>query len=156
VFFYRLDYYGLLKIDKTAGENEIKKAYFKASKEFHPDRHANAEEAEKEEVSAKFKQAKEAYETLRDAEKKKQYDSGAVKPPPGGWYQVRCSECSAVWSLQLNPTRMLTRRYSKMFTPAAACVAGAASCEAGGADPSSEAPSTSEASSRAASRCAGG
>jgi len=83
----RIDFYALLGLEKTAGDSEIKKAYFKKSKEFHPDRHANAEEAEKEEFSAKFKQAKEAYETLKDPEKRKVYDTGAVKPPPGGWYR---------------------------------------------------------------------
>merc|ERR1719435_63338 len=83
----RIDFYALLDIEKDAGESEIKKAYFKKSKEFHPDRHANAEEAEKEEFSAKFKQAKEAYETLKDVEKRKSYDIGGIKPPPGGWYQ---------------------------------------------------------------------
>merc|ERR1719244_1284569 len=83
----RIDFYGLLGLEKTAGDSEIKKAYFKKSKEFHPDRHANADDAEKEEFSNKFKLAKEAYEVLSDTEKRKSYDSGGVKPPPGGWYQ---------------------------------------------------------------------
>ena len=34
----RIDFYALLDLEKTAGESEIKKAYFKKSKEFHPDR----------------------------------------------------------------------------------------------------------------------
>ena len=50
-------------------------------------RHSNADDAEKEEFSNKFKLAKEAYEVLSDMEKRKSYDSGGVKPPPGGWYQ---------------------------------------------------------------------
>merc|ERR1719192_2538286 len=83
----RVDYYAILGIEKTCGESEIKKAYFKKSKEYHPDRHSNADEAEKEEFSNKFKLAKEAYEILSDNEKRKTYDIGAVKPPPGGWYQ---------------------------------------------------------------------
>ena len=84
----RIDCYAVLNIEKTAGDSEIKKAYFKKSKEFHPDRHGNAGEAEKEQFSAKFKQAKEAYETLSDPVKRRIYDGGVVvKPPPGGWYQ---------------------------------------------------------------------
>ena len=47
-----------------------------------------AAEEEKEELSNKFKLIKEAYETLSDTTKRNGYDSGAVKPPPGGWYQV--------------------------------------------------------------------
>ena len=50
-------------------------------------RHANADDADKEEFSNKFKLAKEAYEILSDIEKRKAYDIGGVKPPPGGWYQ---------------------------------------------------------------------
>jgi len=83
----RVDYYAVLAIDKTVGESDIKKAYFKKSKEYHPDRHANAEDEMKEEFSTKFKLAKEAYEVLSDMEKRKIYDIGLVKPPPGGWYR---------------------------------------------------------------------
>ena len=72
----RVEYYAVLAIDKTVGESEIKKAYFKMSKEYHPDRHANAEDEMKEEFSTKFKLAKEAYEVLSDMEKRKIYDIG--------------------------------------------------------------------------------
>jgi len=83
----RLDYYALLQVEKTAGDSELRKAYFKKSREFHPDKHANASDEEKEKFSVKFKQAKEAYETLSDSEKRKTYDRGTVNPPPGGWYR---------------------------------------------------------------------
>ena len=52
-------------------------------------------------------------------EKRKIYDTGAVKPPPGGWYQVGL----LVYDLLMNNTnflpRILTRRYAKMFKPGA-------------------------------------
>jgi len=83
----RKDFYGVLGLENTCTDSEIRKAYFKKSKEYHPDRHANAEEAELEEMSNKFKLVKEAYETLSDPAKKETFDTGAVKPPPGGWYQ---------------------------------------------------------------------
>ena len=83
----RLDYYKLLGVDKTVESSAMKKAYFKKSREYHPDKHASASEAEKEELSLKFKQAKEAYEVLSNTERRKVYDRGTVPPPPGGWYR---------------------------------------------------------------------
>jgi len=83
----RVDHYAILGIEKTVGESEIRKAYFKKSKEYHPDKHANKSDEEKEEFSKKFKLAKEAYEILSDNDKRKMFDSGRVKAPPGGWYQ---------------------------------------------------------------------
>merc|ERR1719445_2219237 len=83
----RVDYYAVLDLEKSAADAEIRKAYFRKSKEYHPDKHANESEDLKEEFSRKFKLAKEAYELLSDHDKRKMYDSGRVKPPPGGWYQ---------------------------------------------------------------------
>ncbi len=62
------DYYDVLGLQKGASEDEIKKAYRKLAKQYHPDvsSEANAEE--------KFKEISEAYETLSDSSKKSQYD----------------------------------------------------------------------------------
>ena len=62
------DYYVLLKVPRTASEIEIKKAYRKLAMEYHPDRNS-APEAE-----ARFKEITEAYEVLRDPEKRSAYD----------------------------------------------------------------------------------
>lgn len=63
------DYYEVLGVSKGASEAEIKKAYRKLAKEFHPDLHPNDKVAE-----AKFKEISEAYEVLGDKEKKEKYD----------------------------------------------------------------------------------
>lgn len=63
------DYYEVLEVSKNAGEDEIKKAYRKMALKYHPDRNKGNEEAE-----AKFKEATEAYEVLRDPQKRAQYD----------------------------------------------------------------------------------
>ena len=51
---------------------------------------------------------------MKDPEKRKVYDTGAVKPPPGGWYQVSIFHDLAILSW-LVFSRILTRGYSKIF-----------------------------------------
>ncbi|MFD0668368.1 molecular chaperone DnaJ [Ramlibacter sp. MAHUQ-53] len=65
------DYYDVLGVPKNATEEEIKKAYRKLAMKYHPDR--NQGDAAKD-AEAKFKEAKEAYEMLSDAEKRGAYD----------------------------------------------------------------------------------
>ena len=63
------DYYEILGVSKTAEEREIKKAYKRLAMKYHPDRNQGDKEAE-----AKFKEIKEAYEVLTDAQKRAAYD----------------------------------------------------------------------------------
>ncbi len=63
------DLYEILGVSKNASEDELKKAYRRLAMKYHPDRNPNDKEAE-----AKFKEAKEAYEILTDAQKRAAYD----------------------------------------------------------------------------------
>lgn len=73
------DYYEVLGVEKTASEEEIKKAYRKLAKKYHPDANPdNKEEAEK-----KFKEVNEAYENLSDPQKRKMYDQFGFNGPQG-------------------------------------------------------------------------
>jgi molecular chaperone DnaJ len=65
------DPYKILGVDKKASEDEIKKAYRKLARRYHPDTNAGDKSAEE-----RFKEVQQAYDILSDPEKRKQYDSG--------------------------------------------------------------------------------
>ncbi|CAI5743503.1 unnamed protein product [Hyaloperonospora brassicae] len=65
-----VDYYQTLGIQKTATEDEIKRAYRKLAVRFHPDKNLD----NKEEAEVKFKEIGEAYSVLSDVDKRRQYD----------------------------------------------------------------------------------
>jgi len=78
------DYYKILGVERTASADEIKRAYKKVAIKYHPDRNPGDKEAEE-----KFKQAAEAYDVLRDPDKRARYDQfGAEAVNGAGGYST--------------------------------------------------------------------
>lgn len=64
-----IDYYKILGVDKNIAQKDVKRAYLKRAKQFHPDLHPDDPKAK-----AKFQMLNEAYEVINDPEKRKKYD----------------------------------------------------------------------------------
>lgn len=77
------NYYEILGVQKTATDDEIKKAFKKLAMQFHPDRFAGKPEKEQKEAEAKFKDINEAYHVLSDPKKRQEYDNPTPEGFPG-------------------------------------------------------------------------
>ena len=76
------DYYEILGVSKTASDDELKKAFRKKAKQWHPDANPN----NKQEAEAKFKEINEAYEVLSNPQKRQMYDQfGTADPQQAGF-----------------------------------------------------------------------
>ena len=75
------DYYEVLGVDRSASDDELKKAYRKLAMKYHPDRNKGDADAEK-----KFKEASEAYDVLRDPQKRQRYDQFGHSGMNGGGF----------------------------------------------------------------------
>ncbi|KAF9614757.1 hypothetical protein IFM89_020611 [Coptis chinensis] len=79
-----VDYYNILKVNRNANDDDLKKAYRRLAMKWHPDKNPNS----KKEAEAKFKQISEAYDVLSDPQKRAIYDQYGEEglkgaPPPG-------------------------------------------------------------------------
>src|SRR5206468_9743201 len=89
------DFYATLGVPTTASDDEIKKAYRKLAMTYHPDRNNGAKEAEE-----RFKEITEAYDVLRDPQKRAAYDrygEAGLRGGGGGFHHVDLSEALGIF-----------------------------------------------------------
>ena len=89
------DFYGVLDVPRTASDEEIKKAYRKLAMANHPDRNNGSKEAEE-----RFKEITEAYDVLRDPQKRAAYDrygEAGLRGGAGGFHHVDLSEALGIF-----------------------------------------------------------
>ena len=89
------DFYSVLGVERTAADDDIKKSYRKLAMAYHPDRNGGAKEAEE-----KFKAITEAYDVLRDPQKRAAYDrygEAGLRGGSGGFHHVDLSEALGIF-----------------------------------------------------------
>jgi molecular chaperone DnaJ len=89
------DFYAILNVERTANDDEIKKAYRKLAMTYHPDRNGGSKEAEEQ-----FKSISEAYDVLRDPQKRAAYDrygEAGLRGGSGGFHHVDLSEALSIF-----------------------------------------------------------
>src|SRR4026207_575063 len=93
------DFYNTLGVQKTASDDDIKKAYRKLAMTYHPDRNNGSREAEE-----KFKEITEAYDVLRDPNKRSMYDrygEAGLRGGAGGFHHVDLAEALNIFMRDL-------------------------------------------------------
>src|ERR1044071_9862389 len=93
------DYYAVLDVTRTASDDEIKKAYRKLAMKYHPDRNNGSKEAEE-----RFKEITEAYDVLREPQKRAAYDrygEAGLRGGGGGFHHVDLSEALSIFMRDL-------------------------------------------------------
>ena len=93
------DFYSTLGVPKTASDDDIKKAYRKLAMTYHPDRNNGSREAEE-----KFKEITEAYDVLRDPNKRAMYDrygEAGLRGGAGGYHHVDLAEALSIFMRDL-------------------------------------------------------
>src|SRR5215208_5473508 len=89
------DFYSVLGVERTAADEEIKKAYRKLAMTYHPDRNGGSKEAEE-----RFKEITEAYDVLRDPQKRAAFDrygEAGLRGGAGGFHHVDLSEALGIF-----------------------------------------------------------
>lgn len=112
-----VDYYKILQVDRSAKDDDLKKAYRKLAMKWHPDKNPN----NKKDAEAKFKQISEAYDVLSDPQKRAVYDQygeeglkGQVPPPGSGGFPGTSDPGSGYTSFRFN-TRSADDIFSEFF-----------------------------------------
>jgi DnaJ family protein B protein 4 len=92
------DYYNVLGVERSASEQDIKKAYRALALEWHPDKHAD----DKETARKKFIEISEAYEVLKDKSKREQYDrfgEAGLKDGSGSAFNFTAADADRIFSM---------------------------------------------------------